>query len=282
MFTATHGRSSFVYHYSILLHENMKDMKKLKNVKSDKNRGLRTTLFVHGVLIALAMLPFLKEKSWTELNHNAVVEIEFVHADISSGSASEAPKEVVVPEVEQKKEVVEKKVVTPPVETAPVLTEETTEEVVVEETPPNDVEEVVLEEVTPEVEVEEVADEAPAEEVVEEVAEGDKGEGKKGEKMTGKKLGTMDFDGEGVFGRKVIHRADVKKITEKEGTVVINLCIDRLGKVTHVAFNREASSIDDSEYVKRAMDVASDYLFEKDYSAPTTQCGKLSFIFHIE
>jgi hypothetical protein len=92
----------------------------------------------------------------------------------------------------------------------------------------------------------------------------------------------MNFDGDGIFGRRVIYRADVKKITEREGTVVINLCVDRRGLVTHAAFNKDNSSIHDSEYVRRAMDVASDYLFEKDFSAPATQCGKLTFIFHIE
>ena len=112
--------------------------------------------------------------------------------------------------------------------------------------------------------------------------ESEAGEGDAGKEITGKELGEMDFDGEGIFGRKVIYRADVKKITEREGTVVVNLCVDRMGLVTHVAWNKESSTITDPEYIRRAMDVASDYLFEKDYSAPATQCGKLTFIFHIE
>lgn len=242
---------------------------------------MRTSLFVHGVIVALAMLPFLKEKEWNPELANHMVEIEFVHADISSGAASTAPDKVKLPEPEEVKEVVEKAPVVPPVESAPILTEEADAEIKVEDIPENNVEEVVLEDVAEEV-PEVVEETAEVEEVVEEAADGDKGEGDKGKEITGKELGKMDFDGEGVFGRKVIYRADVKKITEKEGKVVINLCINKEGLVTHVAFNREASTISESEYVKRAMDVASDYLFEKDYTAPATQCGKLSFIFHIE
>lgn len=270
---------------------NERVMKKKVNKRNEKNKGLRTSLFVHGVLVALALFPFLKNADWAEINPAGEVEIEFVYADVSSGAASTKPKEVKLPEPKEVKEVVKKAPVVPPVKPVPILTEDATEEVVVEEVPKVDVKEVVLEKPV------EVIEE-PMSEVIEEVVEvenakpseeaGDNesndseaGEGDEGEKMTGKKLGKMDFDGEGVFGRKVIHRADVKKITEKEGKVVINLCINREGFVTHVAFNRESSSIDDSEYVKKAMDVASDYLFEKDYTAPDTQCGKLTFIFHI-
>ena len=242
---------------------------------------MRTSLFVHGVIVALAMLPFLKEKEWNPELANHMVEIEFVHADISSGAASEAPDKVEMPEPEEVKEVVEKAVVVPPVESAPILTDEAEAEIEVKDIPENNADEIILEDVVEE--VPEVKEEtAEVEEVIEEAADGDKGEGDKGKEITGKELGKMDFDGEGVFGRKVIYRADVKKIAEKEGKVVINLCINRVGLVTHVAFNREASTINDSKYVKRAMDVASDYLFEKDYTAPATQCGKLSFIFHIE
>jgi len=278
--------------FEVLVYDlNESIMKKKVNIKSEKNKGLRTSLFVHGVLVALALFPFLNNVDWVEVNSIGEVEIQFVYEDISSGAASTKPKEAELPEPKEVKEVVKKAPVVPPIETAPILTEDVNEDITVEEVPEIEVEEVVLEKPVEKVE-------EPTHEVVEEVVEvenakpavevGDNekndseaGEGDEGEKMTGKKLGKMDFDGEGVFGRKVIHRADVKKITEKEGKVVINLCINKEGFVTHVAFNRESSNIDDSEYVKRAMDVASDYLFEKDFSAPDTQCGKLTFIFHI-
>ena len=107
----------------------------------------------------------------------------------------------------------------------------------------------------------------------------DPGEGETGEEITGFALANMDFEGEGIFGRQVVYHANISKLAEKEGRVVVNLCISRIGLVTHVAFNREASTLTESAYVKEVMRVAAKYRFEKDYTAPELQCGKLSFIF---
>jgi hypothetical protein len=263
-------------------------MKKVIKKEKDRKKGMAISLFIHGMLLAIALVPFLSNVEWAEAEMSHVVEIEFVYADVSSGAGSTAPKEVAVPQPEVEKEVVEKTVSPPVVESAPVLTEIETEEIVVEDIPESEAEEVILDEIN---EVVENDDEIEVIETVEPVIEeiegneeandSEEGEGDEGVHISGKELGEMDFDGEGVFGRKVIHRADVKKITEKEGKVVINLCINREGMVTHVAFNRDQSTIMDSEYVRKAMDVASDYKFEKDYTAPDAQCGKLTFIFHI-
>ena len=47
-------------------------------------------------------------------------------------------------------------------------------------------------------------------------------------------------------------------------------------------FNKEASTIKSMDVIRKAMEVAQQYRFEKDYTAPEKQCGKLSFIFEIE
>ena len=107
----------------------------------------------------------------------------------------------------------------------------------------------------------------------------DAGEGETGIAITGEALAHMDFEGEGVFGRRIIYHANISRLAEKEGRVVVNLCINRSGKVTHVAFNKADSSLTDTEYVTRVMQVASRYRFEADYEAPQYQCGKLTFIF---
>ena len=91
----------------------------------------------------------------------------------------------------------------------------------------------------------------------------------------------MDFEGEGVFGRKIIYFANISKLAEKEGRVVVNLCIDRTGSVTHIAFNRNESTLSDASYLRKVMKVATKYRFEADYTAPKSQCGKLTFIFKI-
>lgn len=262
-------------------------MKKERNLNSNKKKGLRTSLAIHAGILLLALMPFMKAAITNDEVGFEMVEIQFVNADISSGAGSTAPKEVKpVEEPVEKKDFTEKKVEAPVKESKEIITDEVETEVVVEENMSEEAEDFEMENAPVEEVVEEVVVEEVVEEVIEEVdgskSESEAGEGDKGEAITGKDLGSMDFDGEGIFGRKVIHRADVKKITEREGVVVINLCVNRLGKVTHVAFNKDNSTIADPEYIRRAMDVASDYLFEKDYTAPETQCGKLSFIFHIE
>lgn len=264
-------------------------MKKEKAIKNEKKRGLRTSLAIHASLILLALIPFMKDDILTPEDEWHVVEIAFVNSDISSGMSSEAPKEVKeLPEPEVEKEFVKKSVEASKPESAPVVTDDMESDVAIEENFSEEAEKVILDNEEVEVIEEEEVVEVVEEEIIEEVktgletTDGDEGEGDEGVHITGKELGEMDFEGDGVFGRKVIYRADVKKITEREGSVVINLCIDRLGRVTHAAFNKESSSIDEPEYVKRAMEVASDYKFEKDYTAPITQCGKLTFTFHIE
>ncbi len=91
--------------------------------------------------------------------------------------------------------------------------------------------------------------------------------------------GFGDFPGDGLFNRKVVYRADVKKLTEFEGRLVVNLCINQSGTVTFAEFNTEESTIKDKSLSKKAVDTVKRYRFAKDYSAPNKQCGKLSIVF---
>ncbi len=102
----------------------------------------------------------------------------------------------------------------------------------------------------------------------------------KGKTDSGTKVG--DFPGDGLFNRKVIYRADVKSVTKEEGKIVIDLCVNRDGRVVYSKFNKGASSIKTMSVIRKAMDIAQQYRFEKDYTAPDKQCGKLTFIFEIE
>ena len=92
----------------------------------------------------------------------------------------------------------------------------------------------------------------------------------------------MDFSGDGIFGRRVVKRADVKKITTETGKIVINLCVNPSGKVVFSELNEELSTIENKSVLKKARKIASEYRFERDYTAPAKQCGKLTFIFDIE
>ena len=107
------------------------------------------------------------------------------------------------------------------------------------------------------------------------------GESDFGEMITGAALGKMDLDGEGVFGRKVIFHAPIKKIAEQDGKIAINLGINRAGHVIGAAINKDYSTIADRGLLIKALEMALKYRFEKDYTAPVVQYGKFTFIFDL-
>ncbi len=126
------------------------------------------------------------------------------------------------------------------------------------------------------------ADDAPNGKMSE-AGEGDAGSSKTGTAKTDGKAekgdSGDDFSGDGLFTRKVVYRADVKKLTQEEGKIVINLCVSQQGAVIFTEYNADESTITDIDLVVKAKKAAAKYKFEKDYTAPTKQCGKLTFSF---
>ena len=120
-----------------------------------------------------------------------------------------------------------------------------------------------------------------AEPNTEDVQSSTEGDGEKGIKLSGKELGNIDFDGSGEFGRKVIYRAPIKKLAERNGRIAINMGINRAGSVVAAAYDKKHSSIYDMDLVKRALKMATLYKFEPDYTAPVIQYGRYTFIFEI-
>ncbi len=108
------------------------------------------------------------------------------------------------------------------------------------------------------------------------------GDSDEGQMLTGAALGSLDFDGEGVFGRKVIYHAPIKKIAEMDGKISINIAINRKGKVIGAAINKEKSTISDRDLLVKALKMILMYRFESDYSAPKIQYGKFTFIFDLK
>ena len=91
-----------------------------------------------------------------------------------------------------------------------------------------------------------------------------------------------DFAGDGLFNRQVISRANVARLAEKEGKVVINLCVNRNGDVVYTAVDNANSTIVDSSIIAKSEICAGQYIFDKDPTAPEEQCGRLTFVFKIE
>lgn len=247
--------------------------------KKDK-RAMVISFTIHMIVLLLAIFPMIsmiKTDDADPFENYQIIEIAFENGDMSPASAStqKGSPELKVEEVVKEKEV------------------ETKESVASEETTVLKNEDLSFEEDT-EVTMEEgeMHDDIPIAEVEAEKVEStventdiggdelaDEGEGEIGEAITGESLANMEFEGEGVFGRKIIYHANISKLAKEEGRVVVNLCINRAGIVTHIAFNKEASTISNPVYVRKVMTVAGKYRFEEDYTAPQTQCGKLSFIF---
>jgi hypothetical protein len=90
------------------------------------------------------------------------------------------------------------------------------------------------------------------------------------------------LEGDGVITRRIIHREDITQVAKVNGRIVLNLCIDRQGKVVSVSNDVSKSTITDRDLLKHAMYLAAHYQFENNYNAPPRECGQLTFIFSIE
>lgn len=248
-----------------------------------KNRAGMISFMIHLMLLVLALYPFTRmaEVDHTETAYIPMIEIAFENGDMSPGKASTKP------ELKAKTEITTEQAEKSPVnEEVVVLDKKVKEQNEWVEEEPSDFlnsEKGVEDDFNQEEEKESQKEEDVFSEMdMEGNSESDVGEGEVGEEITGVALANMDFEGEGVFGRKIIYHAEIAKLAEKEGRVVVNLCINKAGRVTHVAFNRDESTISASDYVRDVMLVAGKYRFEEDYDAPSTQCGRLTFIFRFD
>ncbi len=88
--------------------------------------------------------------------------------------------------------------------------------------------------------------------------------------------GEYDDSGDGVFGRKVVHRdfSMIQKATSKSGVIVFKVCIGRNGLVTFAEIDEFQSTIKDREILKAGLNSLYKYKYEPDPSAPKEQCGK--------
>ena len=107
------------------------------------------------------------------------------------------------------------------------------------------------------------------------------GEGNTGKLLTGRALGEMEFDGIGIFGRKVIYMPPVQKLAEKTGVITVNMAVNRAGKVVAVALNDKSTTINDKKLINKMLNMSAYFRFEADYSAPPVQYCKYVFIFEI-
>ena len=103
----------------------------------------------------------------------------------------------------------------------------------------------------------------------------EKGKKKKGDG------GNDDDLQEGVFGRRVMKRPNIKGLTKKKGRIAIKVCVSQEGTVIATKFLGKFSTIYEAKLVAAAMKAARLYKFDVDYTAPKKQWGKLTFIFDL-
>lgn len=274
--------------------------------KKNKKRGLALTVFLHTAAILAALYPFLiSAEQPIEPQQIAVEFVEFKKPTAGSSKSRTAkstkkakkptPKKEVKPTPQPKPKPQPKP--TPKPKPKPVITTPTPEKTI--ETAPTKVETpkktkkpTIPARPKPPTPTEEVAETAEkASEATSDKVSDTNQSGGKGNKDEGDDKGSSDlegegkgddFSGDGLFRRKVIYRADVKKLIKKNGKITVDLCVNRAGNVISAVYNRDLSTIKDKALVDKAVRVTKRYRFEKDYSAAKQQCGRLTFVCKVE
>lgn len=271
--------------------------------KRNKKKSLTTAILIHIVLFGLALIPFAVNQELPEEMVNSIVLVDFTPEAPSSSSASkgapedpkpqappattpEEPKEEIKTKPEPKPTPAPKPVLTTPDKKAP--------------TPPKSREKIIPQKEKP---TPKLTPAPPAKEPVKvdsapkkkpttstgkatttETKPAGSGGANVGKSDKGKSDTGMDagiFEGDGLLSRRVVHRADVKSLTREEGKIVINICVNREGRVTYAQYNKKDSSIKTNKLVRDAERTARNYKFERDYTVSDKQCGKLTFIFEL-
>ena len=87
------------------------------------------------------------------------------------------------------------------------------------------------------------------------------------------KLSVLVADGLG--SRKVTYKPSIFMLSDQDGIVVIDLCVDANGNVDEAKFDRDNSTIFRSSITSLALRKAKEFVFEK--SSRQDQCGVLTF-----
>lgn len=87
---------------------------------------------------------------------------------------------------------------------------------------------------------------------------------------------------DGFLNRKMIKRANVEKLADRDGKIAIYICVDPSGKVVGTKYDPVVSTFKDPEFIKKAEACAMSYQWAPDPSAPPKQCGKLTFSFKVQ
>jgi membrane protein involved in colicin uptake len=75
--------------------------------------------------------------------------------------------------------------------------------------------------------------------------------------------------------------ADIKDFSQREGVVIVKVCVDRMGKVTKANATQSGSTINDAALWKLCENCAKEYTFKSSSSGSVEQCGEIVFDFRL-
>lgn len=250
----------------------------MKTLNVPRNKSFQWSFGIHVAILALGFLPLATRMPAPETIEYEM-EIGFLEYPEIKEAGSEglqARSEVYHPEPEPTTDFPEK-------DPVPVEDNETVEEVTIAEEV-SEIESEVVSEVETDVVASSSSDNGKDEET-----HGDGGGSgspikgnQDGGAMAGDGGAGDGLEGDGIITRRIIYREDISRMAKENGKIVLNICINRDGKVESVAYNREKTTITDKDLIRQASEIASRYRFETKYSAPRKECGQLTFIFRIE
>ncbi len=80
---------------------------------------------------------------------------------------------------------------------------------------------------------------------------------------------------DGIGSRKLIEKPDILILSDKSGEVVVNVCIDRLGRVQNPTLNEEYSTISAPSLISLALRESSNFRFAR--SSRKSHCGTITY-----
>ena len=96
----------------------------------------------------------------------------------------------------------------------------------------------------------------------------------------GSGLNSIADIGAGLSGRKVLSRPRITDSPQREGRVVVEVCVDSKGNVISANYTMRGSTTNDSELRSKAISWARQYKFEP--SSIERQCGIITFNFQLK
>ncbi len=265
-------------------------MKDQSKKSKDNKRSLLLTLLMHSVVIAICVYPFLTSSTPVPTEYDTVVMVDFSQSAAAASEDIKIRNEVKRPVTERKAAPKNPAPPAAPAKPAPPVLTSPSPMPPVKEVPTStpDPEPVLKPNPVPApVIIKPTKDPGPPASTDDNDGDSNASGKETGSSEIGKGSTVSDvgkgkapigsaLEGDGILTRAVIYRPALDEVVKKNGTVVLNICINQRGRVIGVKWNEDRSTIKDTDIVREAIDKATKYRFETSFDAPSRECGALS------